>query len=96
MTVTARILFNGLFLLGLTSLGLGACGSSAGNHGDRRQRDQLRWNRGHRRVQLRWNRGHRRVQLWWKRWHRGLAGHGRRAGRNEQRGLWLDHDHLPL
>ena len=33
MTVTARILFNGLFLLGLTSLGLGACGSSAGSGG---------------------------------------------------------------
>ena len=33
MTVTARILFNGLFLLGFTSLGLGACGSSAGSGG---------------------------------------------------------------
>ena len=33
MTVTARTLFNGLFLLGLTSLGLGACGSSAGSGG---------------------------------------------------------------
>jgi polyhydroxybutyrate depolymerase len=33
MTVTARILFNGLFLLGLPSLGLGACGSSAGSGG---------------------------------------------------------------
>jgi polyhydroxybutyrate depolymerase len=33
MTVTARILFNGLFLLGLTSLGLGACGSSSGSGG---------------------------------------------------------------
>ena len=31
MTVTARILFNGLFLLGLASLGLGACGSSPGS-----------------------------------------------------------------
>src|SRR6185312_10585091 len=33
MTVTARILFNGLCLLGLPSLGLGACGSSAGSGG---------------------------------------------------------------
>ena len=33
MTVTARILLNGLFLLGLTSLGLGACGSSTGSGG---------------------------------------------------------------
>lgn len=33
MTVTARTLVNGVFLLGLTSLGLGACGSSAGSGG---------------------------------------------------------------
>ena len=33
MTVTARILFNGLFLVSLTSLGLAACGSSAGSGG---------------------------------------------------------------
>ncbi len=33
MTVTARILFNGLFLVGLTGLGLGACGSSTGSGG---------------------------------------------------------------
>ena len=99
MKVTARILFNGLSLLGLTSLGLGACGSSGGkrwNHRDGRQRNQLRWDGGHRRVQLRWNRGHRRLQLWWNRGHRGLAGHRRGGGRNEQRWLWLDHHHLSL
>jgi polyhydroxybutyrate depolymerase len=33
MTVTARSLCNGLFLLGLMGLGLGACGSSAGGGG---------------------------------------------------------------
>ena len=33
MTVTGRIVFNSLLLLGLPSLGLGACGSSAGSGG---------------------------------------------------------------